>query len=567
MPSQQAISASSSAARARRKNSAHTADQPVLARWQTESDLSSRLARVRHRLSLQLREHREAIRSWLVSLAIHLVILLSIGFIVWMPMHRNSTLLAVIDAELGEVGSETGFEDGFDRVGKGLEIAGGIPDWGEREGDKRFAPGDLGNSNQFNGIGIARPDQIPASINPAADEDEDDAPVPTPSKKGKGTKGGTVTKKAGGKGGGQDQGADVAGLLNGRGPAARARLVKKGGGTKETERAVELGLDWLARHQQADGSWSFQHGPDEPGMYVSPQGATGFALLAFLGAGNTPTKGRYASRVERGLNYLVHSYVETDNGAWFQGTGLGTMYVQAICTIALCEAYTMTKDPALRHVAQRAVDFIVSAQDREGGGWRYQIPQAGDTSVVGWQIMALTSARIAELSVHQRVLPKAGGFLQRVQQSSTGMYGYTGPNNPRESTTAVGVLSRIYLGREQSNRILARGIGRLSDWGPRTFDRYYCYYGTMAMHHWGGPQWEAWNNTMRKELVEMQEQFGDAAGSWPVDQSIHAHTGGRLYTTCLSILTLEVYYRYLPVYRKQEVDTDEPNERDEKKEP
>jgi hypothetical protein len=158
------------------------------------------------------------------------------------------------------------------------------------------------------------------------------------------------------------------------------------------------------------------------------------------------------------------------------------------------------------------------------------------------------------LKIHPRVLPKAGGFLQRMH--SAGMFGYTGPHNLRPSTTAAAILSRVYLGREQDDRQMIRGIHRLSQWGPRTHDRYYCYYGTMALHHWGGSQWLAWNNQMRKEMVESQEQFGDAAGSWPVDQGEHADIGGRHYTTCLSILTLEVYYRYLPVYRKQDLTSD-----------
>jgi hypothetical protein len=88
---------------------------------------------------------------------------------------------------------------------------------------------------------------------------------------------------------------------------------------------------------------------------------------------------------------------------------------------------------------------------------------------------------------------------------------------------------------------------------------YYSYYGTMAMHHWGGAAWERWNNTMRTRLVDSQEQDGDAAGSWVTDRSVHSEMGGRLYTTCLSILTLEVYYRYLPLYRKQAAISDDPD--------
>jgi hypothetical protein len=114
----------------------------------------------------------------------------------------------------------------------------------------------------------------------------------------------------------------------------------------------------------------------------------------------------------------------------------------------------------------------------------------------------------------------------------------------------------MYLGREPTHRGLIRGIKYLSDWGPNVDDMYYSYYATQALHHWGDDRWEKWNAVMRDQLVLRQAQIGDAAGSWRTDSSFHSDAGGRLYTTCLSILTLEVYYRYLPIYRKQNIQED-----------
>jgi hypothetical protein len=352
-------------------------------------------------------------------------------------------------------------------------------------------------------------------------------------------------------GAGREQGANLEGILTGRGPEMRARLVKAGGGTKESERAVELGLEWLARHQNPDGSWSFQHGPDDPGSLDSPNGATGLALLAFLGAGNTPKEGTYKSHVTAGLKYLVDHMEVTSAGGWMRATGIPTMYVQAICAIALCEASSMTRDPALRRPAQQAIDFIVNAQDPEGGGWRYRIPQAGDTSVVGWQLMALQSAKIAELSVPPRVITRAARFFRSVESEGGAAYGYNNVDTVRPTTTAVGLLCRMYLGREPTHKGMMRGMRRLAEWGPNPVDMYYNYYGTQALHHWGDKGWEKWNAVMRDSLVHSQSQEGESAGSWPPDASHGVRMGGRLYTTCLSIMTLEVYYRYLPLYRQQ----------------
>jgi hypothetical protein len=359
---------------------------------------------------------------------------------------------------------------------------------------------------------------------------------------------------------GKSQGPVLAGLLDGRGQEARAKLVKSGGGTKESEDAVELGLSWLARHQRPDGSWSFQHGPDDPGMLDCPTGATGLALLAFLGAGNTHMKGEYRSHVNLGLSYLVSQMQIDEKGGWLQGTGQATMYVQGIGAIALCEAYSMTKDPALQRPAQAAIDFIVNAQDSDGGGWRYQIPQAGDTSVVGWQVMALQSAKIAELNVPPRVLTGVTKFLKSVEAGGGGLYGYTHSGSVRNSTTAVGLLCRMYLGRDLAHRGMSRGIANLSKWGPNVSDMYYSYYATQVMHHAGGSSWREWNSKMRDQVVRGQTRVGNSAGSWITDRSHGSNRGGRLYTTCLSILTLEVYYRHLSLYRRPNVTEEIPDE-------
>jgi hypothetical protein len=352
---------------------------------------------------------------------------------------------------------------------------------------------------------------------------------------------------------GKEQLVNVEGILGGRDPRARASLVKSGGGTKLSEKAVDLGLDWLVRHQQPDGSWSFQHGPDDPGQLECPMGATGLALLCFLGAGHTHQQGPYRSQVDMGLKYLISHMEENNLGGWLRGTGLATMYVQAIGAIALCESCSMTKDPKLRRPAQLTIDFIVKAQDPEGGGWRYNIPQAGDTSVTGWQLMALQSARIAELNVPHLVFTKATRFLKTVEVDGGGMYGYKSSRDPRPSTTAVALLCRMYLGRGHEHKGMIRGMNNLSKWGPVPTDMYYSYYATQAMHHWGGEHWEKWNSVMRDQLVASQSHAGDSAGSWPTDRSHHSEAGGRLYTTCLCIMTLEVYYRYLPIYRQPSV--------------
>ncbi len=83
-------------------------------------------------------------------------------------------------------------------------------------------------------------------------------------------------------------------------------------------------------------------------------------------------------------------------------------------------------------------------------------------------------------------------------------------------------------------------------------DMYYWYYATQVLHNVPGPDWDKWNRQMRRVLIETQCKDGCAAGSWDPDKPTRdrwGDAGGRLYVTSLAALTLEVYYRYLPLYK------------------
>lgn len=346
------------------------------------------------------------------------------------------------------------------------------------------------------------------------------------------------------------------GSLAGRTGELRAKLVRLRGGNGASEEAVRRGLRWLAAHQRDDGSWHFNHhGPacpelcDNPGSVSSTTGATAIALLPFLGAGHTHLEGDYLEVVRAGLYYLGSRMLATPHGGDLQE---GTMYAQGLSTIALCEAFAMTDDPGLLKPCQRAVDFIVYAQDKQGGGWRYFPGQPGDTTVMGWQLMALRSGEMAYLSVPPQCFTDASRFLDGVSAETGALYGYQ-TRTPRTTTTAVGLLCRMYNGWSHDHSALQRGVQYLSEQGPSPDNMYYNYYATQVLHHWEGDEWKQWNEAMRDQLIATQADAGHAAGSWYFSGG-DASSGGRLYNTAMAIMTLEVYYRYLPLYTPVSID-------------
>ena len=51
----------------------------------------------------------------------------------------------------------------------------------------------------------------------------------------------------------------------------------------------------------------------------------------------------------------------------------------------------------------------------------------------------------------------------------------------------------------------------------------------------------------------MQSSRGHEAGSWD-PRGDFTDVGGRLYMTSLAVLTLEVYYRHMPLYTEKSAD-------------
>ena len=339
---------------------------------------------------------------------------------------------------------------------------------------------------------------------------------------------------------------------------ARREAARANGGSTESEAAVERGLAWLALHQAVDGSWQFDLSGcrcdgacRDPGSLESSTASTAIALLPFLGAGSTHLDGRYQETVSRGIYYLVSRMQPTPRGGDFCE---GTLYGHGVTTLALAEALGMTKDEMLVPYVRDAVRFIETAQDLHSGGWRYLPGQAGDTTVTAWQLAALKSAQLAGLEAPSPTIDGVRRFLDRVQTLNGAAYGYRSPS-AKPCTSAIGLLCRMYTGWGAEQEPLSRGLTTLAKPGPAPEAIYQNFYLSQALLQFNHPVWPRWNMRNRDQLVAQQARAAHEAGSWSFDDRDTA-PGGRLAHTCLAILTLEVYYRLLPIYQQEAVESE-----------
>jgi hypothetical protein len=367
-----------------------------------------------------------------------------------------------------------------------------------------------------------------------------------------------------------------------------------GGGSRRGHDAVEHALRWLAAHQSPDGGWESEGfgrwcdgrrvagGPDGAGKAHYDVGVTGLSLLAFLGAGYT-FRGEhpFATTVSRGLRYLRNA--QDAEGCIGSRAGSHYVYSHAIAALALVEGYGMTGSNMLKVPAQKSLDFIAILRNPYSA-WRYGVkPGDNDTSVTGWMMMALKSARLvneadvargrpASLQIDPEAFDGIRSWIERMTDTDTGRVGYQQrgsgpartpemvdrfPAEKSESMTAVGVLARVFLGENpKESTAVKRGADLCARVLPRwdaadgSVDMYYWYYGTLAMFQVGGEPWKKWDAAMKPAIIDSQRMDGDycgCKGSWdPIDP--WGPDGGRVYSTATLAMCLEIYYRYDRVF-------------------
>lgn len=386
-------------------------------------------------------------------------------------------------------------------------------------------------------------------------------------------------------------GGGAGGKYGGRG----GRGGKRGGNA--TEQAVADALKWLYDHQAPSGFWDadefmvYDVYPDQPpsegkGNPVVDVGLTGLALLAFLGNGHNTQEGQYRETVSKGINWLREN--QRDDGLFGDEVGNPTLYNHSIATMAMGEAtYFANRSPALMKNLKKAVTRIVNARNNYGA-WRYQLEPNGDndSSITGWMVFALKTAEDCKLPVDHAAFDGAAAWFDSMEDKNSGRIGYAWgdggggpgslpsrpihmmdrfPADKSESLTAVALLCRIFMTdvakikswKDHPNYDMMKKnadliAAKLPKWdNDGSIDMYYWYYATFAMNQWGDQHWKNWEKAIGSALLPNQrrdtpDKKDNFYGSWdPADA--WGEEGGRVYSTAICALILEVYYRYAKV--------------------
>lgn len=333
-------------------------------------------------------------------------------------------------------------------------------------------------------------------------------------------------------------GGGASGAFGARTGGGRKRAIGRFGGSAASENTIDGGFGWFARMQEPDGSWSSARHGGHGGRDV---GDTALALLSYLGAGfDHISPSRHRDTVSHGMDWLLAQQAS-------DGRIGRDLLEQALATTVLAEALSMTNAISLRDPAHLAVQALCRRllaapyplqPDLARGTW------PADPSNLAFVVLALKAAKAAGLETDELAWLQVFAFLGEMDRL------------PRTAlTAAAGVACRIYTGHDRDDEAIRRDTDVLLAtlplaWEQSRFDLRTWYHGTLGTFQVGGDRWKRWNEHYRDLLVHAQVRAGDDAGSWdPIgaDGALGGGGGSRVWSTALAALSLQVYYRYLPI--------------------
>lgn len=311
----------------------------------------------------------------------------------------------------------------------------------------------------------------------------------------------------------------------------------------KTEAVIKGALKYMASKQLPNGAWG---STSEERQH--PIAVTGYALMAFLSAGNLPNEGEFSRNVASGMNYLLDTMAP--DGLYGDRNKGQYMYGHGIATIALGEIYGQTKSPAIQQKLERAVKVIIASQNPEGG-WRYRpVARDADISVTVLQVVALRAAKNGGIDVPQRTIDEAVKYVKACYNDKSGGFAYQPGRDPGFARTAAAIYSLQVCGLygdpmvKKGSDYLVANLQRNQDWFT-----YGHFYAAPAQYMIGGDTWRKWYDHLHDVLMKNISKDGDVY-HWETQLDQGRQGVGPIYVTAVYTMILAMPYHYLPLYQR-----------------
>ena len=309
---------------------------------------------------------------------------------------------------------------------------------------------------------------------------------------------------------------------------------------RDIREMYDRGLQFLATTQTESGDWA---GGGEQGP-----GVTGMAVLALLASGEDANFGLYSNHIRKALRNIINAQ---NPATGFFGM---SMYHHGFAMLALAEAYGAVDERNLwpdakgpRSIGQ-ALELavraaITSQKSNPNGAWRYS-PNGrdADTSVSGAVVVGLLAARNAGIEVPDESIDKAVAYFKSMT-SKSGEVAYSGMGGMGESMARSSIATLTYaVARRKDLAEYKATLGHIKqrlDEPARMYLEYVRYYEAQALFQGDLESWEKWNKLLVRQLKESQSPDGSIRGQF-----------GPTISTSLSLLSLALNYRFLPIYER-----------------
>jgi len=322
--------------------------------------------------------------------------------------------------------------------------------------------------------------------------------------------------------------------------------------TAQTRKAVKAALDFLAKQQNADGSFGSNY----------QLASSSLAGLAFLGYGSNYNHGPYRAQIQKLVEYIL----KIQDAQGYFDDGQSRMHGHGYATLFLAMAYGAMppeKRKQVKKALQKAVRITVRSQSREGG-WYYYPAHTGfglgdEGSVTVTQVQALRACRDAGIHVPKRVIDRGQRYIKNSTTPAGTRYRIHG-GRTTVTLTAAGVAVMNAYGVYDPKKcvqlqwgldVLKRAIKSCLNRGAAAMDAVsWPWYGNLylAQACWqaGDEMWKLYYPTTYKRLLSTQ----NTDGSWSRARGRWGMAYGAVFGTAIAALILEVPMGYLPLFQR-----------------